>query len=120
MLCGPIEKETITSWSDRGNESSLATLPLGSNYGGMSTVQEIEAALSRLAAKDLEAVEKTIYRLKHQGQDEEGFEYLQREYGITREEWARFVRQREKEIEADRAHGRLKLFTGDIEQDLQD
>ena len=86
----------------------------------MSTVQAIEAALSRLAVKDLEAVEKTIYRLKHQGQDEEGFEYLQREYGITREEWARFVRRRETEIEADRVHGRLKLFTGDIEQDLQD
>ena len=86
----------------------------------MSTVQEIEAALSRLPVKDLEAVEKALYRLKHQGHDEEGFEYLQREYGITRDEWARFVRQREKEIEADRANGRLKLFTGDIEQDLQD
>ena len=54
------------------------------------------------------------------GQDEEGFEYLQREYGITRGEWARFVDQREREIEADRTHGRLKLFTGDFEQDLQD
>jgi len=85
----------------------------------MSTVQEIEAALSQLPVKDLEAVEKTIYRLKHQGHDEEGFEYLQREYGITRDEWVRFSHHREQEIEADRAQGRLKLFTGDIEQDLQ-
>lgn len=92
----------------------------GEYSDAMSTVNEIEAALSRLPVEDLESLEKAIYRLKHQGHDDEGFEYLQREYGITRDEWERFRRHREKEIEADRAQGRMKLFTGDIEQDLQD
>lgn len=86
----------------------------------MSTVQEIEVALSRLPVKDLEVIEKSIYRLKQKQHDAEGYEYLQREYGITRDEWDRFVRHREQETEADRAQGRMKLFTEDIEQDLRD
>lgn len=86
----------------------------------MNTVQEIEAALARLPVEELEAIEKSIYALKQKQHDTEGYEYLQREYGITRDEWDRFVRRREQETQADRALGRMKLFTGDIEQDLRD
>ena len=86
----------------------------------MRTVKEIEAALSRLTLEDLSAVEKSIFRLKEKWYAEGGYEYLQREYGVTPKEWDRFVKRREKEIEADRAAGRMKLFTGDIEQDSQD
>ncbi len=86
----------------------------------MDTVQEIEAALSHLPVKDLEAIERSINRLKQRQPDSGGYEYLQQEYGITREEWDRFVARREQEIQADQAQGRMKQFTGDIEQDLQD
>jgi hypothetical protein len=86
----------------------------------MSTVQEIEAALSRLPIEELEAIEKSICRLKQKQHDAEGYEYLQREYGITREEWDRFVRRRDQETQTDREAGRMKLFTGDIEEDLKD
>ncbi len=86
----------------------------------MNTVQEIEVALSRLPVEELEAIERSIYRLRQKRHDAEGYEYLKREYGITRDEWDRFVRRRDQEIQADRAQGRMKLFTGDIEQDLRD
>ena len=86
----------------------------------MSTVQEIEATLTNLTMEDLQTIERSICSLKHKQLEREGYEYLLREYGITREEWDRFVQRREQEIEADRTQGRMKLFTGDIEQDLQD
>ncbi len=84
----------------------------------MSTVQEIEAALSRLPPEDLRAVECWIAELK-KGQEAETA-YAQEEYGATPAELERFDRRMKEEIEADRHAGRLREFSGDLERDLED
>ena len=86
----------------------------------MSNVQEIESALSRLSLSELSMIERWICDFKQRHQKDQGYDYLLREYGVTSEEWQRFVQRREEEIESDRSHGRMKFFTGDIEQDLLD
>jgi len=55
----------------------------------MSSVQEIEAALSHLSRQDLEAIEKRIAEFKQQW-DEEHSAYSKQEYGVTDEELKSF------------------------------
>jgi acetyl-CoA acetyltransferase len=42
------------------------------------------------------------------------------EYGVTRDELDRFVLRMNERIARERRGGRMKLFTGDIENDIAD
>ena len=45
-------------------------------------------------------------------------DYAWREYGATPDELARFEKRMEKQVSAERRHGRIKRFTGNLEKDL--
>jgi len=47
-------------------------------------------------------------------------DYAWREYGATPEELARFEKRMEQQISADRRHGKIKRFSGNLENDLAD
>ena len=86
----------------------------------MSTVQEIEAALSRLAREDFQTIERWIAEFKQRQEPAEPGDYARHEYGATPDELVRFDRRMREEIEADRQAGALREFTGNLEQDLED
>lgn len=86
----------------------------------MSTVQEIEQALSRLSPAEMAAVEAWIRRFKAVHSEFGAVAEAAAEYGATAAELDRFDERMAREIAADRANGRLKSFTGDIESALSE
>lgn len=86
----------------------------------MSTVQEIEAALSRLAYKDFQAVERWMAEFKKLQEAKDPYAYAIREYDVTPGELDRFDARMKQEIDADRQEGKLREFTGNLEKDLED
>jgi hypothetical protein len=86
----------------------------------MSTVQEIEAALSRLPPEDFRMVERWMADFKKRQELDDPHAYALREYGATAKEMDQFDRRMKQEIEADRQAGKLRKFTGNLERDLQD
>ena len=110
-------------WWKISSDFGFHSLPIRTrspNLTGVNTVQDIESALARLSPGELAEVEKSLLDLKQKQHESEGYDYLLREYGVTREEWLRFSKQRDRQLEDDREQGRMKLFTGDIEQDVLD
>ncbi len=83
----------------------------------MSTVQEIESALSQLAPNEFREVERWMDAWK-QRLDETDAAFALEEYGVTREELDRFdARMLAKVAEAEE-RGALRPFPGDIENDV--
>ena len=54
----------------------------------------------------------------HEANDD--WSYAMQEYGVTRDELDRFVLRMNERIARERRAGRMKLFTGDIENDIAD
>ena len=86
----------------------------------MSTVQEIEAALSRLPPEDFLTVERWMAQFKKDLRAKEPCADAMREYAVTPEELDRFDARMKKEIEADRQEGKLREFTGNLDKDFED
>ncbi len=86
----------------------------------MSTVQQIENALEGLTQLELAQVERRILELRKIGNDAPGYEYLHREYGVSPDEWQRFVQRQNRTLRSQIDNGEIKLFTGDIDSDLAD
>lgn len=89
----------------------LLLLGPSDNVSSMSTVPEIEAALSRLHPEDFLTVERWMAEFKKHQEAKDPYDYAIREYAVTPAELDRFDARMKKEIEADRQCGELREFT---------
>ena len=86
----------------------------------MSTVPEIEAALSRLPPEDFLTVERWMAEFRKHQEAKDPYAYAIREYAVTPAELDRFDARMKQEIEADRHAGKLREFSGNLEKELED
>ena len=89
-------------------------------FSRVSIVEQIENALENLTPEELTRVEQRIRALKSGDNDSAGYEYLRSEYGVTAEEWQRFVKRRDRAFRQQIDAREIKLFTGDLDSDLAD
>lgn len=83
----------------------------------MSTVQEIETALSELAPEEFREVEHWMeaWRQRLGGA---GADSVLEEYGVTREELDQFDQRMLAKVAEAEKRGAMRPFTGDIEKDI--
>lgn len=82
----------------------------------MSTVQEIETALSQLAPEEFREVERWMDAWR-QRLPEADAAFALEEYGVTREELDQFDERMLAKVAEAEKRGAMRPFTGDIEKD---